>query len=168
MEERILLKNTCYVISIGEKLRFFSMRLMLIPYLIFRYKMRKWIPTKMKEPGDVGRTYARDYEAKRILKILGIKERDATAAVKVASYMHNLTNPIGQIEQMTPERSLRREKYCPAMKFLSPETCKNIVSGPVFLGVCEAINPNLAHVHTKYLSGGDECCDLTFELRPKT
>ena len=165
MNERVVLKNSCYVIPLREKAYFFAMRLVLIPYLILRYKLRRFLPTDMEGPGDVARTYIRDYEARKVLKALGIDDRDATAAVKVASYMHNLTNPLGEITELTPERSMRVEKYCPFAKRFSPETCKDLVSGPAFRGLCEAINPNLVHSHTNYLSGGDDCCDLCFELK---
>jgi len=63
--ERALLKNSCYVIPIGERLRIFALRLVLIPYLILRYKMRRFIPTDMENSGDVVRKYIRDYEAEK-------------------------------------------------------------------------------------------------------
>ena len=165
MEERTLLTNSCFVIPVREKLEILTRRFILIPYLFFRYKMRRLIPTKLTEPGDVLRTYVRDYEARRVLTNLGIEERDATAAIKVATYMHNLTHPIGRITEMTPERSVRVEEHCPFARFLTPETCRNIISGPAFKGVCEAIHPHLTHAHATYLSGGDDCCDLVFERR---
>lgn len=165
MEERGLLKNSCYVIPVGEKLNVHARRFALISYLTFRYLLRGLIPTDMEKPGDVVRTYVRDHEAKRTLRALGIEERDATAAIKVLTYMHNLTHPLGEITEMTPRRSVRIEKHCPFARFLSPDTCRELISGPAFKGLCEAIHPNLVHLHTKYLSGGDDCCDLTFEIR---
>ena len=165
MEERDLLKNSCYVIPMRERVSMFARRIILIPYLILRYKMRRFIPTDMENPGDVVRKYIRDYEAEKVLRALGIEERDAAAAVKASTYMHNLTHPLGEITEMTPHRSMRVEKYCPFARHLSPDTCKNLISGPAFRGLCEAINPNLVHTHTKYLSGGDDCCDLAFELK---
>jgi len=137
----------------------------LIPYLILRYNVRRFIPTDMEEPGDVARKYIRDYEAEKVLKALGIEDRDATAAVKVAAYMHNLTHPLGEVTEMTPQKSMRVEKYCPFAKRFSPETCRDLISGPAFRGLCEAINPKLVHSHTTYLSAGDDCCDLCFELK---
>ncbi len=165
MKERDLLKNSCYAIPMREKISMFARRIVLIPYLILRYKMRRFIPTDMENSGDVVRKYIREYEAEKILRALGIKERDATAAVKASTYMHNLTHPLGEVTEMTPQRSMRIEKYCPFAKHFSPDTCKDLISGPAFRGLCEAINPNLVHAHTKYLSGGDDCCDLTFELK---
>jgi hypothetical protein len=165
MGERGLLRNSCYVITMREKLRLHTRRFVLIPYLILRYRLRKYIPTEMKDPGDVVRTYVRDYEARTILESLGIRERDATAAVKVATYMHNLTHPIGEITQMTPQRSERVEKHCPFARLFSPAQCRDLISGPAFRGLCEAIHPKLVHTHTTYLSGGDAACDLGFELR---
>lgn len=164
MTEIALLKNSCYVIPVREKASIFAMLLVLIPYLILRYKMRRFIPTDMEDPGDAVRKYVRDYEAEKVLRALGIQARDATAAVKVAAYMHNLTHPLGEITEMTPQKSMRVEKYCPFAKHFSPDTCKDLISGPAFRGLCEAINPNLVHTHTKYLSGGEDCCDLCFEL----
>jgi hypothetical protein len=148
-----------------ERVSMFARRIVLIPYLILRYKMRRFIPTDMENPGDVVRKYIRDYEAEKVLRALGIEERDAAAAVKASTYMHNLTHPLGEITEMTPDRSMRVEKYCPFARHFSPDTCKNLISGPAFRGLCEAINPNLVHTHTQYLSGGDDCCDLAFELK---
>jgi len=165
MQERDLLKNSCYVIPMRERVSMFAMRLVLIPYLILRYKMRRLIPADMENAGDVVRKYVRDFEAEKVLRALGIEERDATAAVKASTYMHNLTHPLGEITEMTPQRSVRVEKHCPFAKRFSPDTCKDLISGPAFRGLCEAINPNLVHTHTKYLSGGDDCCDLSFELK---
>ena len=118
----------------------------------------------MTSPGDIMYTYVKDHEASGLLKRLAIKERDATAAVKVATYMHNLTHPLGEITELTPHRSVRIEKHCPGARSLSRETCRDVISGPAFRGLCEAINPKLVHKHTRYLSGGDECCDIVFEL----
>jgi hypothetical protein len=165
VKERTLLNNACYVIPIREKLIMHARRLVLIPYLILRYKMRRFIPTDMENPGDVVRKYVRDYEAEKVLRALGIEERDSTAAVKATTYMHNLTHPLGEITEMTLQRSMRIEKHCPFARHLSPDTCKDLLSGPAFRGLCEAIHPNLVHTHTKYLSGGDDCCDLAFELK---
>ena len=113
MTERALLKNSCYVIPMRERMYIFALRLVLIPYLILRYKLRRFIPTDMENSGDVVRKYVRDYEAEKVLKALGIEERDATAAVKAAAYMHNLTHPLGEITEMTPQKSMRVEKYSP-------------------------------------------------------
>jgi hypothetical protein len=66
---------------------------------------------------------------------------------------------------MSPVRSVRVEKYCPAAKLLNSHLCKNVISGPTFLGLCEAIHPDLVHSHEMYLSGGDECCTLIFEMK---
>ena len=95
MKERDLLRNSCYAIPMREKISMFARRIVLIPYLILRYKMRRFIPTDMENSGDVVRKYIREYEAEKILRALGIKERDATAAVKASTYMHNLTHPLG-------------------------------------------------------------------------
>ena len=165
MEERHLYKDVCYVIPLREKLGVHLLRLVMIPYLILRYKMRKFIPTDMESSSDVVRKFVRDYEAKRTLRALGIKERDATAAIKVLTYMHNLTHPLGEITEMTPQRSVRIERHCPFSKILSPDKCKNWISGPAFKGLCEAIDPDLVHSHTTYLSAGDDGCDLTFEMK---
>ena len=165
MKERGLLKNSCYVIPMREKLNVHMRRFVLIPYLSLRYLLRKFITTDMEYSGDVVRKYVRDYEAKRTLRALGIEERDATAAIKALTYMHNLTHPLGEITEMTPQRSKRVEKHCPFARFLSPAKCKDLISGPAFKGLCEAIHPNLIHMHTNYLSGGDDCCELAFELR---
>lgn len=165
MQERALLRNACYVIPMREKLRMHARRFVLIPYLILRYWMRRFIPTDMEIPGDVVRKYVRDYEAEKVLRALGIEERDAAAAVKAATYMHNLTHPIGEITEMTPRRSERVEKHCPYARFLSPARCRDLISGPAFRGLCEAIHPNLVHTHTTYLSGGEDACDLAFEWR---
>ena len=32
--------------------------------------------------------------------------------------------------------------------------------------LCEAVQPDLVHTHTTYLSAGDDACDLAFELQP--
>jgi hypothetical protein len=165
MAERDVLKNSCYVIPMREKLSVHLRRLVLIPYLTLRYLLRRVIPTDMENSGDVVRTYVREYEAKRTLRALGIEERDATAAIKVLTYMHNLTHPLGEITEMTPQKSMRVERHCPFARFLSPETCKNLISGPAFKGLCEAIHPAMMHTHTSYLSGGDDCCDLAFEVK---
>lgn len=165
MEERNLLRNACYVIPMRERLGVHIRRLVLIPYLFFRYMMRRFIPTDMQKPGDVVRTYVRDYEAGRTLRALGLEEKDATTAIKALTYMHNLTHPLGDITEMTRERSVRIEKHCPFAKLLSRDTCRDLISGPAFNGLCEAIHPNLVHTHTKYLSGGDDMCNLTFELK---
>lgn len=165
MQERGLLKNSCYVISLREKLAIHFRRAVLIPYLILRYKLRRFIETEIKTPGDIARKYVRDYEAGKILNTLGIKERDAAAAIKAVTYMHNLTHPLGEITEMAPGRSVRVESHCPFARFLSRERCRDIISGPAFTGLCEAINPSLVHTHTTYLSAGDDACDLVFELR---
>lgn len=165
MPERELLRNACYVIPMREKLKIHAGRFVLIPYLILRYRLRNYLPTDMQGPGDVVRKYVRDYEAGRVLKALGIRERDAAAAVKAATYMHNLTHPVGDITEMTPERSKRVERHCPFSGILSPAQCRDLISGPAFRGLCEAIHPNLVHTHTTYLSGGDAVCDLGFEMR---
>jgi hypothetical protein len=165
MEERELLRNACYVIPMREKLSIHARRFVLIPYLILRYRLRRLIPTDMKAPGDVVRKYVRDYEAGRVLKALGIEERDAAAAVKAATYMHNLTHPIGEVTEMSPQRSERVERHCPFARILSPAQCKDLISGPAFRGLCEAIHPDLVHTHTTYLSAGEEACDLCFELK---
>lgn len=165
MHERVLLRNSCYVIPVRERLSVHMRRLALIPYLFLRYAMRRVIPTDMECSGDVVRKYVRDYEAERILRVLGIKEKDATTAVRAATYMHNLTHPVGEITELTPRRSVRIEKHCPFAGLLSPDKCRDLISGPAFRGLCEAIHPNLIHSHTKYLSGGDDVCDLIFELK---
>lgn len=165
MQERLLLRNACYVIPLRERLAVHLRRLVFLPYLALRYRLRRVFPTKLTQPGDVVRVYVRDYEAHRILRTLGIRDRDATAAVKVATYLHNLTHPLGDIPEMSPQRSVRLEKHCPYARFLKPEICKDLVSGPAFRGLCEAIHPDLVHVHTRYLSAGDDCCDLTFEMK---
>lgn len=165
MQERALLRNSCYVIPLRERSSHHLRRVALISYSIVRYRMKRFIKTDMTCPGDIVYKYVRDYEAGKILELLGIKERDATAAIKAVTYMHNLTHPLGEITEMTPERSVRVEKHCPFAKFLSPEICRNIVSGPAFKGLCEAINPKLVHTHTNYLSGGDEICDLVFQMK---
>lgn len=162
-KERRLYKNQTYLIPAREKVAIFARRLTIIPYFILRYWLRGLIPTDMEEPGDVMRKYIRDHEAEMILDRLGVEERDATAAMKALTYMHNLTTK-GEITEMTPGRCVRRESYCPGARFLTPEFCKNILSGPAFRGLCEAINPELEHIHTTYLSGGDEVCELIFEL----
>ena len=165
MEERALLRNSCYVIPMREKLSVHARRLVLISYLIFRYWIRRLIPTDMENVGDIVRTYVRDYEARRTLRALGIEERDATAAIKALTYMHNLTHPLGDITEMSPHRSVRVERHCPFARLLSPSQCRDLISGPAFKGLCEAINPELVHIHTNYLSGGDDTCDLAFELK---
>ena len=122
MAERALLTNSCHVIPMRERAYFFGMRLALIPYLILRYKLRRLIPTDMEHSGDVVRKYIRDYEAEKVLKALGIEERDATAAVKVASYMHNLTNPLGEITELTPSMVpsiVRRLRSLWSIRFLT-------------------------------------------------
>lgn len=165
MNERVLLKNSCYVIPFPEKLAIHFKRVFWILYLLLRYTLRCLIRTDMKELGDVVRIYVRDHEAEQILKKLGIQERDATAAVKAATYMHNLTHPVGEITEMAPRRSVRIEKYCPYAKYLNPHLCRDVISGPAFRGLCEAIHPDLAHSHAMYLSGGDENCTLIFEMK---
>jgi hypothetical protein len=132
---------------------------------MLRYKLRRYISTDLQQLGDVVRIYVRDHEAERILKNLGIQERDACAAVKAATYMHNLTHPLGEITEMSPQRSVRVEKHCPYSRFLNPQICRDLVSGPAFGGLCEAIHPGLVHSHTTYLSGTDKSCDLTFEMK---
>lgn len=165
MQERPLLRNACYVIPLRERLAIHLRRFVLLPYLYLRYRLRRVLPTQLREPGDIVRTYMRDHEAPRILRTLCIRDRDATAAVKVATYLHNLTHPLGDITEMSAERSVRIERHCPYARFLRPEICKNLVSGPAFRGLCEAIHPDLVHIHTRYLSAGDDCCDLTFEMK---
>jgi len=165
MAERDLLRNSCYVLPLRERLGVHIRRFVLIPYLMLRYKMRRFIRTDMETPGDVARKYVRDYEAGRILRALAIEERNATTAIKALTYMHNLTHPLGEITEMTPERSVRIERHCPYARWLSRDKCRELISGPAFTGLCEAIHPNLIHTHTKYLSGGDDMCDLTFELK---
>lgn len=166
MKERDLLTNACYVIPIRERIGMHLRRLVWIPYLIVRYRMRRLIPTDMENAGDVVRKYMRDYEAERILKALRIEGRNAAAAVKAATYMHNLTHPLGEITQMTPQRSERVERHCPYARLLSPARCRDLISGPAFRGLCEAIHPDLVHTHRNYLSGGDDSCNLIFEMRP--
>jgi len=107
--------------------------------------------------------YVRDYEAEKVLQALGIEERDATAAVKASTYMHNLTHPLGEITEMTPQKSMRVEKYCPFAGLLSPGTCKELISGPAFRGLCEAINPNLVTL-TRSTCRGEKIV-ATFVLR---
>jgi hypothetical protein len=165
MQERPLLLNACYVIPLRERLAVHLRRLVVLPYLALRYRLRRLFPTNLARPGDVVRVFMRDYEAPKILQTLGIRERDATAAVKVATYLHNITHPLGEITEMTATRSVRTERHCPYARFLKPEICRDLVSGPAFQGLCEAIHPDLVHLHTKYLSGGDDCCDITFELK---
>lgn len=152
------------MIPLREQVGVHLRRLFLISYLAVRYLVRKLVSTEMEQPGDIVRIYVRDYEAQRTLRKLGIAERDATAAIKAATYMHNLTHPLGEITEMSPRRSVRVEKHCPFSGLFPRDTCKNLISGPAFQGLCEAINPELIHTHTKYLSGGDDQCDLTFEL----
>jgi hypothetical protein len=166
-KERRLYGNQTYLIPAREKISIFARRLTVIPYLTLRYWLRGFIPTDMKEPGDIMHKYIRDYEAEMILDRLGVEERDATAAMKALTYMHNLTTK-GEITEMTPERCTRREIYCPGAKFLTPEFCRDVLSGPAFRGLCEAINPDLEHIHTTYLSGGDDVCELIFELNQET
>jgi hypothetical protein len=165
-KERRLYMNQTYLIPAQEKISIFARRLIIIPYLILRYWLRGLIPTDMEEPGDVMRKYIRDYETEMILERLGVEERDATAAMKVLTYMHNLTTR-GEITEMTPGRCARRESYCPGAKFLTPGFCRDILSGPAFRGLCEAVNPELEHIHTTYLSGGDDVCELIFELNKR-
>lgn len=165
VNERPLFQNACYAIPLRERLSVHFRRLVFLPSLALRYRLRRFLPTNLMRPGDVVRVYIRDYEAPRILQILGIRDRDATAAVKVATYLHNITHPLGEITEMTVTKSVRMERHCPYARFLKPEICRDLVSGPAFQGLCEAIHPDLVHLHTKYLSGGDEYCDLTFELK---
>ncbi|MBN2027174.1 MAG: hypothetical protein JW854_10500 [Actinobacteria bacterium] len=163
-KERRLYDNQAYLISTQEKMTLLARRLATIPYLILRYWLRGLIPTDMKEPGDIMRKYIRDYEAEIILERLGVVERDAAAAMKALTYMHNLTTK-GEITEMTSHRCVRRESHCPAAGFLTQGFCRDILSGPAFRGLCEAINPDLEHIHTTYLSGGDDVCELIFEMR---
>ncbi|MEW6553732.1 MAG: hypothetical protein AB1384_05550 [Actinomycetota bacterium] len=163
-KERRLNDNQAYLISTQEKVTILARRLVTIPYLILRYWLRGLIPTDMREPGDIMRKYIRDYEAEMILERLGVVERDATAAMKALTYMHNLTTK-GEIVEMTTHRCVRRESHCPAAGFLNKGFCRDILSGPAFRGLCEAINPDLEHIHTSYLSGGDDVCELIFEMR---
>lgn len=165
MKERDLLTNACYAIPIRERLGMHLRRFVWIPYLMLRYKLRRFLPTDMEHAGDVVRKYVRDYEAERVLKALGIETRDATAAVKAATYMHNLTHPLGEIVQMTPGRSERVERHCPYAGILSPARCRDLISGPAFRGLCEALHPDLVHTHENYLSGGDDSCNLIFEMK---
>ncbi|MDY6795449.1 MAG: hypothetical protein SWK76_09265 [Actinomycetota bacterium] len=66
---------------------------------------------------------------------------------------------------MSPHRCVREERCSPGARFLSPGFCRDSVSGPAFQGLCKAINPDLVHSHTTCLSGGDDTCELIFELR---
>jgi hypothetical protein len=100
-----------------------------------------------------------------LLKELGIKERDAIAAVKVISYFHALTGTSGEIIEATPSRAVRIERACPCSDVWDYEFCSKVTSVPAIEGMCAAINPKIKFSHPKFINRGDDCCELVFELK---
>ena len=167
MEKRQIIRRDYYKIPLCEKLIIFVRRLLFLPYYFLRYSLRRFIKTDYTCLADVFKMYFRDYELQKVINILGINERDTTAAVKVLTYMHTLTGVIGEITEMTPKRSVRVESHCPSAKLFSQKFCEETLSVPSFSEISKAINPNIVHTHETFLSGGDCSCKLVFELKEK-
>ncbi len=163
--ERPLMRRDYYDVPFSERFFFYGRRLLLLPYLHLLHKLRKVVGSDMENRPDVFVKYFRDYELKRIIDKLGIGENDAIAAVKVLTYIHTLSGVRGEITEMTPRRSVRIEKHCPAAKYLTRKFCRDTLSFPTFCALSRAINPKLVHTHESFLSGGDDTCELVFELK---
>ncbi|MCX7710980.1 MAG: hypothetical protein N2484_14170 [Clostridia bacterium] len=164
MPERPLIKRHYYKIPLNEKFYIFSKRATILVYYLIRFKLRKIIPSEFKKETDVYQKYFPLHELNYVKRKLGIEKDDAMAAVKLLTYFHTLTGVIGQIIEMTPERAVRIESYCPAYNKFSKEFCSEVMSYPVFCSICRVLNPRITHTHETYLSGGDDTCKLVFEL----
>ncbi len=100
-----------------------------------------------------------------LLKQLNIEERDAIAAVKVLSYLHAVTGTSGEVVEATPNRAVRIERHCPCSEFWDFEFCNRVTSVPAMEGICAAINPKLAFSHPKFITRGDDYCEIVFEMK---
>jgi hypothetical protein len=111
---------------------------------------------------------ARQYAARRyrdIIKRLNIREKNPIGAVKCLSYVHTVGCIEGEVVEASPMRAVRIERKCPMMNIYTYDMCSRIVSLPVLQGICDAIGGNVVASHPRYLSRGDDVCEMVFEVK---
>ena len=98
--------------------------------------------------------------SKEIIEKLGIKEKDASAAMKVLTFAHR---DLGEVVEDTPKKAARHERYCTHWQKWGTRGCC-LISNSSCRGMCDAVNPDLVVKHEKLISEGDEYCRIVFEL----
>lgn len=162
MTERFMKKGS-YDIPLIERLYFWGQRLLVIPCLLAMYAFGRY-----ESITEVFIIYFRDYELKKIMRLLNVEQADAEAAIKVLTYIHSLSGVKGEIIEMSPFRCVRIERSCPAARFVSRRFCEQVMSYPTFTALGRAISPALIHSHPSFLSGGDKTCTLVFEMSDRS
>jgi hypothetical protein len=104
-------------------------------------------------------------EVDEVLEILKIEERDAIAAARILSYMHSCGGIKGEITEASPHRAVRTERFCPIKDELNREWGEKVISLPMIRLLARRVNPNIVVSHPKYLCGGDDRCELVFEMK---
>lgn len=165
---REIITRSYYHIPWNEKARLYASRLFILGGMILRQKLNRIIPYRLKTAREVFECYFPKYELAYVKEKLGIEGTDTMSAVKLLTYFHTLTGVIGEITEMSPERSVRIEHYCPLQKNVTKEFCSSVLSYPTFCAICHELNPKIEHQHTDYLSGGDDVCRLVFELKKES
>lgn len=139
-----------------------------VPYLSFAFLCKFFIDRF----GDEGLDLLRNVMGKmviedsnEVIKALEIKERDAIAAARVLSYIHDCCGVQGEIIEAAPGRAIRIETFCPLKDDLNREWSEKVISLPMISLIAKCVNPNIVISHPKYLCGGDDRCEVIFELR---
>lgn len=136
------------------------------------------IATMVKAIGDKfgpeGLAALRDSLTETYRKLIPAVARQAGARVgdggvedwaKVERYMCALCGMEYQAE-ITPKRGVLRVSSCPMAgqyQRLSPGCCPEVFIG-IERGIAQAINPRLQIKGNKYLTRGEECCEIVCEL----
>lgn len=139
-----------------------------LPYLHVAFLCRYFVDQFGKEGLSLLSNVLREGVVKEVVEtreILKVKAKDAIAAVRVLSYIHSCGGVRGEITEATPIRAVRTEWFCPVKDKLNREWGENAVSLPIIEFMAKCINPNIVVSHPKYLCGGDDRCEIVFELR---
>lgn len=97
-----------------------------------------------------------------------IGDGDVTDVAKIAHLIDSIQGIDSQWVELTPQRGMIRARSCLAAaqyRRYFPEFCPSVLSG-LELGIAKVINPRMVAYSTgKYLSRGDDCCEIVYELK---
>ena len=117
-----------------------------------------------EEARDVVAQVFIDANCKMVDRLAPKFEKNARGAADMLSAMLNNVGTIGEIVESRPERSVRRKWRCLFQNLWDFEMYKK-VSPPMLDYLCKALNPKLVAHNPKYMTRGDECCEVIFELK---
>jgi hypothetical protein len=91
-------------------------------------------------------------------------ERNAKGAAELMRMTHAIEGIQGEIVESSEKRAVIKERVCPCSNTLPNEWCKAVSQGGMDL-ICAELNPKLTSYHVSYMTAGDSCCEIVFELK---